>query len=332
MTDRVSGVRRQIAIPDLIISESNVRMGDIERDQHEVDKLAKSISETGLQNPLRVREIPGQPGQYEVYEGSRRLRALKQLGKSHADCIVSNVSDAEATLASLHENLVRGEISALEISKGIYKIMEQIEGGDITKRREVARRLNWFKDDGRPDTNRVTKTLKLGEFQEKLGGKVAVKYRTKGDAMRKEKVIPWAVAERLQTILENPVVESQLQSLKVPERQKDYEDYVMRLANAYRQVRTGRRKVFEERFIANANQDPVETAQEVERESIKSQLVTFRLDPELYGWIVQFAAKNNVTKTEAIIRIIQAHRAHLSSSGRQDQINDTKMTVEGQTL
>src|SRR5208282_451275 len=110
---------KMLNVDDLQVSEFNIRMDVMEGDREEVAELVKSISEIGLQNALVVRQIPDQPGRYEVIEGSRRLRAVKEVGWKQVQCDIREFTDQEAVVASLHENLVHGEVDAAEIARGI---------------------------------------------------------------------------------------------------------------------------------------------------------------------------------------------------------------------
>ena len=72
-----------------------------------LDELARSIEIVGLQQPLRVRSIQGEPGRYRIVSGHRRRAAIglviKRGSKRFADgvpCIV-DVSEASAALREL---------------------------------------------------------------------------------------------------------------------------------------------------------------------------------------------------------------------------------------
>src|SRR5690606_5002524 len=101
----------KLRVEDLRVSSLNVRL---EADPDGLESLAESIKTVGLQHPIIVRAVPGEPDAYEVVEGSRRLRALKKLGYSQIECRVAEMDDEQALIASTHENMWRGDITAAE--------------------------------------------------------------------------------------------------------------------------------------------------------------------------------------------------------------------------
>jgi hypothetical protein len=52
--------------------------------------ILSSIKEVGLIEPLMVHPQKGCPGKYVVVDGHLRLIALKELGETHADCLIAN--------------------------------------------------------------------------------------------------------------------------------------------------------------------------------------------------------------------------------------------------
>lgn len=70
----------------------------------DLEKLAKSISEQGVINPITVRPIPN--GEYQILAGRNRTRAAKLAGKSEMPCIVrEDIDDVGAALIMLDTNL-----------------------------------------------------------------------------------------------------------------------------------------------------------------------------------------------------------------------------------
>src|SRR5687768_11142548 len=106
----------KLMVEDLRVSHFNVRL---EADPAGLDSLAESIKTIGLQHPLVVRQVPDEPDVYEVIEGSRRLRALKKLGYTTIECRIAVMDDQQALVASIHENMWRGDITAAELSRAI---------------------------------------------------------------------------------------------------------------------------------------------------------------------------------------------------------------------
>ena len=80
-------------------------------DESGIAELAQSIRSHGLLSPLVVRRSAS--GGWELIAGERRLRALKMLGRTHADAIVTPAFDLEAALIALLES---GSLRKKEIS------------------------------------------------------------------------------------------------------------------------------------------------------------------------------------------------------------------------
>ena len=68
-------------------------------DDTSIQELAESIDRFGLLTPLLVRRCS--VGAYELIAGERRLRALKLLGRTHADAIVLSAYDRDCALIGL---------------------------------------------------------------------------------------------------------------------------------------------------------------------------------------------------------------------------------------
>lgn len=80
-------------------------------DEQELGRLAGSIRENGLLQPLTVRKSGKR---YTLIAGERRLRALKQAGISHAPCIIVEASDRQAAVLALIENIQRSGLNYFE--------------------------------------------------------------------------------------------------------------------------------------------------------------------------------------------------------------------------
>lgn len=77
-----------------------------------MDELGKSIKENGLIEPLVVRQLKS--GEFEVVAGMRRYYALKKLNIDEVECHVKNLSDDQAKLISLIENIQRQNLTPME--------------------------------------------------------------------------------------------------------------------------------------------------------------------------------------------------------------------------
>ena len=88
-------------------------------DNEEMEQLAESIQENGLQSPIVVR--PKEDGRYEVVSGHRRLHACKKIGLEKVEAIVKEMSRDEAVIALVDSNIQREHILPSEKAKA-YKM------------------------------------------------------------------------------------------------------------------------------------------------------------------------------------------------------------------
>lgn len=91
--------------------------------EDELCSLADSIRRFGQLSPLLVREM--QNGNFELIAGERRLRALKLLGASHADAIVTAAFDRDCALIGLIENLQREDLHFLDEAQACKRLLRE---------------------------------------------------------------------------------------------------------------------------------------------------------------------------------------------------------------
>lgn len=93
-------------------------------DENTVIELTRSIQNLGLLQPIMVREIRGG---YQVVFGSHRIEAYRRLGKNRIPATIKRLSDEEAFLARVTENILRNiRMNPIEEARG-YKML--IRGG-----------------------------------------------------------------------------------------------------------------------------------------------------------------------------------------------------------
>ena len=100
-------------------------------DPESIAKLAASIRAQGVVQPVLVRPLndAGAPeARYEIVAGERRWRAAQHAGLESVPAVVRPLSDAEAALAALVENVQREDLSAMELARALRAILE-ISGG-----------------------------------------------------------------------------------------------------------------------------------------------------------------------------------------------------------
>jgi len=108
---------REIEIDKLVPGTYRLRPVD----QNVVKELARSIGHVGLLQPILVRPTLGE--QFQVVFGLHRLHACRQLGMATVKAIVRPLSNDDAFLTSVAENLQRNaDIDALEEARG-YQVL-----------------------------------------------------------------------------------------------------------------------------------------------------------------------------------------------------------------
>lgn len=85
----------------------------------EIQTLAASIKESGLLQPVSVRQVNDR---YQLIAGERRYRAHQFLNKTAIEALVIPVSDGEMGVLALTENIDREDLYDYEIGKALRKI------------------------------------------------------------------------------------------------------------------------------------------------------------------------------------------------------------------
>ncbi len=93
-------------------------------DKEKLDELKASIKEKGVLQPILIR---ASGDQYEVVAGERRLRAARELGLTQVPVIIKNVTDREALVLALVENIQREELNGIEEAKAYRRLIEEFE-------------------------------------------------------------------------------------------------------------------------------------------------------------------------------------------------------------
>jgi len=83
--------------------------------EDELEKLASSIRENGILQPIVVRR---KEERYQLVVGERRLRASRLAGKETIPSLVRDINDKDSLKFALLENLQREDLNPLEEAKG----------------------------------------------------------------------------------------------------------------------------------------------------------------------------------------------------------------------
>lgn len=113
---------RDISMP-LALDEIVVPEGRREVDPAVVKRLADSIEAVGLRHPVTVRR-KGEG--YVLVAGRHRIEACRKLGREHIPAIICSMTNAEARMWEIAENLHRAELTKLERAEQIEEWRELV--------------------------------------------------------------------------------------------------------------------------------------------------------------------------------------------------------------
>lgn len=91
----------------------------------EMAALADSIRQHGILQPLVVR--PHRNDSYEIVAGERRFRAAKLAGLKTTPVVIHDISDDDARMFALIENLQRADLNAMEQANGIARLIDALK-------------------------------------------------------------------------------------------------------------------------------------------------------------------------------------------------------------
>ena len=145
----------EIHFLDIQDIRDNSQQPRINYDAETMRELQASIKEQGLLQPLLVRK--NNDG-YEVIAGERRLKAARALNLKQVPVIVKNVSNDEALILALIENIQRENLNAMEEAFAYKKLMEDYD----LNYEQIAKSVG---KDG-STINNILRLLKLPEYMQ----------------------------------------------------------------------------------------------------------------------------------------------------------------------
>lgn len=135
-----------------------------ETDPARVRELAVSIEETGLSQPILVRP---KGERFALVAGRHRMSAFVHLGREQIPAIVREMSDLDARLVEIDENLIRAELTPLE---RVLFVAERIEAWAERNPDQVVRDETLPKKQrGRPPKNYVKLSEIDGYVSDRMG-------------------------------------------------------------------------------------------------------------------------------------------------------------------
>ena len=134
----VTSTITEINLDDIIVSKVNTRKY---YNQQDLEDLCESISTTGQIYPVVLRRINN--SKYELLIGTRRMEVARM---RHLDTIpatvIDNLSDHDAIVLALSENLHRSDLTPFEEARAILKLCKEFD----MKPHEVAKRIGKDED------------------------------------------------------------------------------------------------------------------------------------------------------------------------------------------
>ena len=91
-------------------------------DEKALEELSKSIEQNGIIQPLLVR--PMSDGSYQLVAGERRWRAARMAGLTEVPVTIREMTDEEASIFALIENLQREDLNPVEEAQGLKSLIE----------------------------------------------------------------------------------------------------------------------------------------------------------------------------------------------------------------
>lgn len=167
---------RDVNMP-ITISDIDIPTGRRDVNAASVKRLAESIDKLGLRHPITVRE---KGERYVLVAGRHRIDAFKKLGREHIPATIVKMTNDEARLWEIAENLHRSDLSKLERDE---QVSEWIK---ITER--VSRQIDAKPHGGRPEggTRAAARELGIDEADARRAVQVASLSDEAKDAARDE--------------------------------------------------------------------------------------------------------------------------------------------------
>jgi len=133
-----------VEIPPALIMRNPFQTRFTSMDDPGMQELVDSIKTHGVMQPVVVRPLdtPGPNGElYQMVAGERRWMASKQARKEIVPATVRVISDTEAMVLTIIENLHRQDLNPMQHARAFYRLMEEfrLTQEDIAQRVGMAR-------------------------------------------------------------------------------------------------------------------------------------------------------------------------------------------------
>jgi len=104
-------------------------------DPEAIERLAETIADAGIVQPLTLRPLPD--GRYELIAGERRWRAAQRVGLATVPAILRSEDETKRLQIALIENMAREDLNPVEEARGCAALVEEL----ALSKEEAARRL-----------------------------------------------------------------------------------------------------------------------------------------------------------------------------------------------
>ena len=104
-------------------------------DADALERLAESVAESGVIQPVVVRPLPD--GRYELIAGERRWRAAQQAGLETVPAVLRSDDENRRLQMALIENMAREDLNPVEEARGCAALVEEL----ALSKEEVAKRM-----------------------------------------------------------------------------------------------------------------------------------------------------------------------------------------------
>ena len=91
-----------------------------------LEELAASIRSRGILQPLMVRPHPTADGRFRIIAGERRWKAAALAGLHEVPAVVREMSDTDAAIAALIENLQREDLNPMEEAEAYSRLVDEL--------------------------------------------------------------------------------------------------------------------------------------------------------------------------------------------------------------
>lgn len=141
-------------------------------DDEKLLELAESIKVQGVLQPLLVRPVGSDPEQkYEIVAGERRFRASRIAGLHEVPVVIRELTDEQAMLAALIENLQREDLNPMEEAQGLLELSQKFN----LRQEDIAAKIG-------KSRSMVANTLRLMQLPECIRLDIAERKMTPGQA------------------------------------------------------------------------------------------------------------------------------------------------------